>query len=127
MSGNPQRNYILDLIDNIDTYVYFLDDDNLIHPSLYHLLDIADDKRIYTFDASVNPTAIRPGNNLSISKIDTAQFLADFSIISNIRWVPHLYIADGIFIEACHYVNTDKWVYVNNVMSYYNILQNANT
>lgn len=117
-SGNPQRNYVLDLIDNMDTYIYFLDDDNVIHPSLYHLLDIADDKRIYTFDS----TKI-PGHIPSPSFIDSAQFLADFSIISNIRWIPHLYTADGVYIEVCHYLNIDKWIYVNHVMANYNHLQ----
>jgi hypothetical protein len=49
ISGNPQRNYALTKITNKDTYIYYLDDDNIIHPDLYNLLDFIDNT-IYTFN-----------------------------------------------------------------------------
>jgi predicted O-methyltransferase YrrM len=123
-TGNPQRNYILDLLEgeSCNTFIYFLDDDNLIHPHLYHLIDIADDKRIYTFDRIQPNGFIIYGQNPVANQVDTAQFLADYSLISNIRWIPHLYNADGIYIELCCYLNTDKHIYVRNPLAYYNSL-----
>ena len=38
ISGNPQRNYALTKITNPDTLLYYLDDDNIIHPNFYRLL-----------------------------------------------------------------------------------------
>ena len=53
ISGNPQRNFALDHIHNKNTYLYFLNDDNLIHKDLYKLLDIIDNGKIYTFDQKI--------------------------------------------------------------------------
>ena len=36
ISGNGQRNYALSKITNEDTLLYYLDDDNIIHPKLYN-------------------------------------------------------------------------------------------
>ena len=38
--GNSQRNYGIESIQNKDAYVYFLDDDNIIHPNLYTFLHL---------------------------------------------------------------------------------------
>jgi hypothetical protein len=35
ISGNPQRNYALTKITNPNTVLYYLDDDNILHPNLY--------------------------------------------------------------------------------------------
>jgi hypothetical protein len=40
ISGNEKRNYALTKITNPDTFLYYLDDDNMIHPDLYDLLDL---------------------------------------------------------------------------------------
>lgn len=123
ISGNPQRNHALDLIasDNTDTYIYYLDDDNIIHPGLYGLLDIIDTNRIYTFDISGN-TSIKDGNHPVANQIDISQFLAHYSLIGENRWIPHLYNSDGHYIELCCYLNTDKWNYVHDILAYYNYL-----
>jgi hypothetical protein len=49
IAGNGQRNYALTKITNPDTLLYYLDDDNIIHPDLYNLLDFIDNT-IYTFN-----------------------------------------------------------------------------
>ena len=43
LSGNPQRNYALTKITNENTMLYYLDDDNVVHPNLYTFLNIMDD------------------------------------------------------------------------------------
>ena len=46
ISGNPQRNYALSKITNPNTLLYYLDDDNIIHPDLYKLLDWIDKDKL---------------------------------------------------------------------------------
>jgi hypothetical protein len=120
MYGNPQRNYALDHIQNEDTYLYFLDDDNLIHQDLYKLLNLLDDGKIYTFDQENKLT----GNKIALSKIDTAMFLIDFKLCQTIRWELHEYAADFYYIHECYSKHKEKWVYVNNALCTYNLLAN---
>jgi hypothetical protein len=127
ISGNPQRNFALELIESFDTYLYFLDDDNIIHPELYDLLDTIDSGKMYTFDQSrpknVYPyKTFLPGNNIELFNIDTAMFLIDFNLCKDIRWIPDKYNADGHYIKECYEANKDNWVYVNKTMAYYNKL-----
>jgi hypothetical protein len=50
IAGNGQRNYALTKITNPDTLLYYLDDDNTIHPDLYNLLDFLENNTIYSFN-----------------------------------------------------------------------------
>lgn len=126
-SGNPQRNYALDLIKDMDTYLYYLDDDNVIHPELYTLLDVVEDKRIYTFDQQ-RPDNIFPfktllkGDNVTLFNIDTAMMLIDYNLCRNIRWDAHKYNADGLYITECYEKNKNNWTYVDKIMAFYNPL-----
>jgi len=125
-SGNPQRNYALDRIENTDTFIYYLDDDNVIHPDLYKLLDVINHEVIYTFDLAdsikVNDYTIKQGNQIELRKIDIAMFLIHWNLCKNIRWNYYEYAADGLYMEDCYKQNMDRWVYVNNEMCYYNKL-----
>ena len=116
ISGNPQRNYALDMITNKDTFIYYLDDDNVIHPNLYRLLNIID-KNIYTFNSNKHK-----GNNVTVYNIDTAMCILYYNLCSNIRWTLDKYEADGIYINETYEKNKDKHIYVNNFLSYYNNL-----
>jgi len=124
-SGNPQRNYGIEQITNTNTYLYFLDDDNIIHPELYKLLDRIEDNKIYTFDQE-RPVEVFPykeqllGDKIELFNIDTAMFLVDYNLCKNIRWDPDKYHSDGIYIMECYSYNKDNWVYINKLMSYYN-------
>ena len=127
ISGNPQRNFALELIESFDTYLYFLDDDNIVHPDLYELLDTIEPGKMYTFDQSrpknVYPyKTFLPGNNIELFNIDTAMFLIDFNLCKDIRWIPDKYNADGHYIKECYETNKDNWIYVNKTMAYYNKL-----
>ena len=50
ISGNGQRNYALTIITNENTLLYYLDDDNIIHPDLHNLLNYIDNNTIYSFN-----------------------------------------------------------------------------
>lgn len=118
ISGNPQRNYALDHISNEDTYLCFLDDDNLLHKDLYKLLGIIDSGKMYTFDSK----DYRNGNYIALGQIDTAMFLIDFKLCKSTRWRLNEYAADFYYINECYSNNKDKWIYINNVLSTYNVL-----
>lgn len=127
-SGNSQRNYAVDNISNQNTYLYFLDDDNIIHPQIYKLLDKVEDNKLYTFNQK-RPIEIFPhtellkGNKVELYTIDTAMFLIDYNLCKNIRWNIEKYNADGYYIVECYNNNKDKWIYIDELMAYYNYLQ----
>ncbi len=116
ISGNPQRNYALTQISNPDTLLYYLDDDNIIHPDLYRLLNVVECDKMYTF----NQHNRLIGNNINVGHIDTAMMLIDYGICKNITWNLHRYDADGVYITDCHNLNKDKYIFVNNTLCYYN-------
>jgi len=122
ISGNPQRNYAIDHISNPDTILYYLDDDNIIHPNLYKLLDVMDPSKMYTF----NQCDRLKGNIISVKCIDTAMVLIPFKLCETQRWVLDKYEADGIYIQECFDRNKTEHVYVNQEMCYYNFLSQMN-
>ena len=118
ISGNPQRNYALTKITNEDTFIYYLDDDNIIHPSFYKLLNIIDKNKIYTFN-QVNRIN---GDNINANFIDTAMFLIDYDLCRNLKWNLGMYNADGHYIKECYDNHKEKHIFVNNDLCYYNQL-----
>ena len=123
ISGNPQRNYALDKIEHPDTYVYYLDDDNIIHPDFYRIFSILETGKIYTFGQKNNdPSKDLRGNRIQYAQIDTAMVLIDYNICKDIRWILDKYEADGLYIIECYTKNKDKHIFVDNTLSYYNKL-----
>ena len=125
IAGNIQRNYALDLIG--DTYVYFLDDDTIMHPDMSEFLKTVEPNHIYTFDQQRNAkefpfTDTLKGDTIEMFRIDTAMFLIDSSLIQDIRWSVDEYTADAIFITECYSTHPESWIYVDRVLSYYNYL-----
>ena len=57
---------------------------------------------------------------MEVNKIDSAMFLVARSLCKDIRWDNDKYNADGHYIVECVKRNTDKLVFVDNVLSYYN-------
>jgi len=127
ISGNAQRNYALEIISNKNSYIYFLDDDNIIHPDLYKLFSKLEPNKIYTFNQK-RPNNIFPyvdilnGNNIKINNIDSAMFLIDYNLCKDIRWKCDKYNADGHYIKDCFENNEEIWIYVDELLSFYNFL-----
>ena len=121
ISGNPQRNYALDQLNEETGYLYFLDDDNIIHPDLYKLLDIVDDDKVYSFNQSRNGGVLY-GNKLELKSVDTAMVLIHNKLCNGLKWISNLYDADGHYIQNIYNNNKDKWMYVDNSLCYYNNL-----
>lgn len=119
ISGNPQRNYALTKVSNPDTLIYYLDDDNIIHPDMYKLLNIIDNNKMYTF----NQYNRMKGNNISLTKIDTAMVIIPYKLCKNVKWILDKYEADGYYIIECYYSNQNKNVFIDNDLCYYNKLK----
>jgi SAM-dependent methyltransferase len=121
--GNAQRNFALNNIKNENTYLYFLDDDNLINPELYKLLEIIEKDKLYTFNQIRYPNLeLLKGNEIKETKIDTAMILISYNLCKNIKWNLYEYGADFRYINECYNQNKDKWIYINNVLAYHNII-----
>jgi predicted O-methyltransferase YrrM len=116
ISGNPQRNFALTQITNPNTFIYYLDDDNIIHPSFYYLLNIIDKNKIYTF----NQHNRIKGNNIRLGHIDTAMFLIDYNLCKGLTWRVTEYGADGHYIEDCYNSNKTKHIFIDNDLCFYN-------
>ena len=125
--GNSQRNYALDHVKHKDSYIYFLDDDNLIHPDLFSIVNNLEENKIYTFNQT-RPRDVFPftdclkGNKIEVFQIDSAMFLIDYNLCRHIRWNPYYYYSDGLFIMECYSAHKDKWIYIDKTLSYYNKL-----
>jgi beta-1,4-mannosyl-glycoprotein beta-1,4-N-acetylglucosaminyltransferase len=119
ISGNPQRNYALTKITNKDTFLYYLDDDNIIHPNLYKLISMMDKNKMYTF----NQGDREKGNNIKVGRIDTAMCIIHYKLCNNITWIANEYTADGHYIKECYDKNKDSHIYVNNDLCYYNKIE----
>ena len=118
ISGNPQRNYALSKITNPNTLLHYIDDDNIVHPNIYNLLNIIDNNKIYTFN-QVNRIK---GNNINVGHIDSAMVIIPFNLCSDIKWVLDKYEADGYYITECYTRNTNKHIYIDNDLCYYNAI-----
>jgi predicted O-methyltransferase YrrM len=122
ISGNPQRNYALTKISNPDTFLYYLDDDNIIHPSLFHLVKVMDKNKMYTFNLY---KGLR-GNNVNVKFIDTAMFMIHYPLCAGITWDKHKYDADGFYIRECYVTHQQNHVFVDNELCYYNKMSAQN-
>jgi predicted O-methyltransferase YrrM len=116
ISGNPQRNYALSKITNPDTLLYYLDDDNIVHPNMYSLLNIIDNTKIYTF----NQFNRIKGNNIGVACIDTAMVIIPYKLCQNVKWILDKYDADGYYISECYQNNKNIHIFVDNDLCYYN-------
>lgn len=102
VSGNLQRNKALDAIEK--GFVYFLDDDNLMHPNFYkttiNILNENPDKRCIFYSQQLAQNKIRSVDSTTIKagRIDQAQFLIHTDLIGKKRYIQK-YEADGLFIQ----------------------------
>jgi len=99
ISGNGQKSYALTKITNPDTLLCYLDDDNIIHPDLYNLLDFTDNNTIYTF----NQYNRIKGNNIHVDYIDTAMVIIPLNLCKNIKWNLYFFTIKNVFKEIIYF------------------------
>ena len=118
ISGNPQRNFALTKISYPDTFLYYLDDDNTIHTDLYKLMNVITKGKMYTFNQSNR----LKGNVIGSGNIDTAMCLIHYDLCKDIKWINHIYEADGYYMMECCNNSRFNYIYVNNDLCYYNTI-----
>jgi len=120
--GNAQRNAALKVITAKRSWVYCLDDDNLLHPDLLKRIKGNEFLKydIITFDQLLEDGTIRKGNNPTRTNIDQAQFLIRKSIHEPYE---QEHDADGILIEKLVNKYPERWLYLPEVLCYYNRLK----
>jgi hypothetical protein len=125
VTGSAQRNMALGTIK--EGYVYFLDDDNLLHPDLIPKIEsmpsIGVNSRAYVFSQQLE-TRVRKARweDIRQTHIDTAQYMLDRSLIGDKRFNHH-YCADGEFIEELYLDNPQDFTLIEDILSYYNKLR----
>lgn len=114
--GNVQRNFALDLVE--DDYVYFLDDDTLLHPDLWNSVKNLNNDFIH-FNQQHKNGSKRIGGVVKLNHIDSGSVLIHHSLIGGTRWVLHRRAADGVFIEEV-YGRAKSPIFINKNLSTYN-------
>jgi len=121
VTGNAQRNYGLSLVK--EGFVYFLDDDNIVHPDLWNILPTLSEEYFYTWDQDRYEERFE-GHAVELGKIDTAMFLVPKKICKNLKWLTFdRWFADGFFIKAIYDHNPTKHIYIPKCLCYYNKLR----
>jgi hypothetical protein len=121
--GNAQKNAGLEMV--ADGLVYFLDDDNLIHPEFFPALAEVKtnypDARGFVFgqDCQTFRRYSDPGN-IAIGRVDLAQFVLDRQIIGDRRFALDQYYSDGTLITGVYNDNPGAFVFDRRVATYYN-------
>jgi len=139
VAGHAQRNRALDRI--MDGWVYFLDDDNLMHPALFERLyrritripswylrgygSVGETGRargyIFSQELGAGQRVAAP-ENVTVNRIDTAQFLLWRGLIGDLRFAEDRYEADGIFIETLYSQSPQSFEFIEEPLCYYNRL-----
>ncbi len=116
--GHAQRNHALDQIKS--GYVFFLDDDTIIHPDLYITVNHLPHDFIHFDQAHADGTK-RIGGKVEVNHIDTGSAMATRELIGNTRFRTDLYNADGYFWKAISQKAKSPH-YIPKLLSYYNYL-----
>jgi len=120
ISGNSQRNYALSLIK--DGYVYFNDDDTLLHPELWDNIKDIENVDFISFKQNNKNGGLRlMGDVIEYTYIDSHNFIVNHDIIGDAIWEIGNYSADCIFAKAC-FQKTKNTLWIDKVLSIYNIL-----
>jgi len=118
--GHSQRNFALDLITN--GYIYFNDDDTLIHSDLWeNIKDLSSD--FISFIQLHKSGEIRlNGDIIKVDYIDSHNFLVSKEIIGDTKFFIERYDADGYFAEEC-YRKSKNITHIDKPLSIYNLLR----
>ena len=116
ISGNNYRNIGVSKVTG--DWIYFLDDDNILHPNFNDLLEFMDkDKDVIFFSQILANQQIRlMPITIDVGGVDTAMFIVKKSVMGNHKWQEDAYTADGILAKElseynCQYIYTPYCFY----------------
>ena len=119
--GNTQRNKGMEKV--TQGLLYFLDDDNLMHPHFWEILSNISLGHFTTFDQirmDDNPPRVLTGNEVRIGSTDTSMFTVDRALVADTKWNATGVSADGVFAEEIVRKHPDRHVYIPGVAAYHN-------
>lgn len=122
VAGHAQRNHALQHHQFKEGLIYFLDDDNILHPDFYKEVSKYDMQYdIIHFNQEDNKGRHRVGGQIEVDKIDTANLTFSTRILGTTRFRKNLYNADGYFFKALSN-KTQNIHYIPKTLAYYNKL-----
>ena len=128
VAGKGQVNFVLDYLSdsNFKGWIWILDDDNTMHPSLTRAIETVD---VYTQAQGVAFAQQLDGwmrnvfpDTMKETFIDQAQYAFKLSLVGEDR-IPLRYTGDGAFAEMLFNKNKLAWVFLTDVLCYYNALR----
>jgi hypothetical protein len=124
--GNSQRDFAINKINS--GWIYFLDDDNVMHKKFWKLFLTISLPHFYTFDMQCKYEEIlfSKGGNISHGHIDTAMFLVHKEHIRDIKWseAQNERGGDFKFIKNINDTNPEMHVYIPQEACYHNFIDN---
>ena len=127
--GNAQKNQALEHIGNeAESWVYFLDDDNLIYPGFFMAIARAIKKLpgkrgfIFLQDCGSFVRQAAP-ETVRVDRIDLAQFVLRRDLIGSWRFNLPAYNSDSCLIEGVYQEHAGDFAFIDQVLCYYNRLR----
>jgi hypothetical protein len=124
--GNAQKSMGLDLVE--DGWVYFLDDDNIIHPSFYETISgfVTEHPELeaWVFNQDCGNGDVRWAipENIKVGCIDLAQFMLGRQLLGSTRF-EQVYESDGLIVESLYKRYRPKFGHILDTICYYNYLR----
>ena len=123
LEGSTQRN--LALRKARGQYVYFLDDDNIIHPRYFEeIMPLLDGRRVIVVnqtwaDGERHVVASPP---VRVGSVDTGQVILPLDLAREFEWRTNVKHADGDYFGRIWAKYSDRFVFVHKDLTYYNYL-----
>lgn len=123
-SGNAQRNFALSLVDkHIEGgYIYYNDDDTLMHPDLWETVKDLDNDLISFSQNNPDGTLRLKGDRMVACHVDSHNFITSCELAKGIEWILDNYGADAGFAQDVFAVSK-SYVFIPKVLSVYNCLR----
>ena len=121
--GNSQRDYAIEQVES--GWIYFLDDDTVMHPSFWKIAQEAELPYFYTFEMiDLDYDSVVKGGDVTQGKIDTAMFLVHKDHIGAIKWstVGNDVGGDYFFIDKIQRQNPKALKNIPTIACYHNKL-----
>lgn len=133
--GNWNR--LNDLIQGLNGWIYNLDDDNLLHENFYvkiqeaisnnpKCLAVVFSQKVGGIDFSGVDVREADPKNMVVQKIDLAQWLIHSELHLNNLYGSG-YCADGEFIQTLYKDNRESFIFIKDILCYYNALEKKST
>jgi len=132
-------NSVVKTIKNQDDWIYFLDDDNIIHKNFYtritkeinnhpHKNGFIFSQDVDFKDFTKRKIRIAEPNKVKLRHIDLAQYFLKRNMFSGNNWFkPRSWGSDGVFIEDLYNQKKNEFCFITDVLCHYNYLEKVSS